>query len=100
MIIQITNENGCTTVALEGRLDTTTSPKLEEELDQVLDGVTDLVFDFKELEYLSSAGLRIVMGTEARVCEENGGQMKIIHVNEEIAEIFEMTGLCEILTIE
>lgn len=100
MIIKITNENGCTIVALEGRLDTTTSPKLEEALDQALDGVTDLVFDFKELEYLSSAGLRIVMGTEARVCEEKGGRMKIIHVNEEIAEIFEMTGLCDILTIE
>lgn len=101
MTIQITNENGSVTVALDGRLDTTTSPGLEAELDRTLNGdVTNLIFDFKALEYMSSAGLRIVMATDSLIREENGGRMKLIHVNEEIMEVLDMTGLCDVLTIE
>lgn len=98
MVIQITNENGGTVVALEGRLDTTTSPQLEAALLHTLDSATDLTFDFKELEYLSSAGLRVIMATEKVMSRQ--GTMKLIHVKEEIMEVFEMTGLSDILKIE
>jgi len=86
------------TVKLEGRLDTTTSPELESDLKNSLDGITDLVFDFDNLEYISSAGLRVLLATQKIMNKQ--GTMKVMNVCETIMEIFEVTGFSDILTIE
>ena len=86
------------TVKLEGRLDTTTSPELESDLKKSLDGITDLVFDFENLEYISSAGLRVLLATQKIMNKQ--GTMKVTNVCETIMEIFEVTGFSDILTIE
>lgn len=86
------------TIALEGRLDTTTSPELETVLNDSLDGVTALVFDFEKLDYISSAGLRVLLSAQKLMNRQ--GTMKILHVGEVIQEIFEVTGFSDILTIE
>ena len=85
-------------IALEGRLDTMTSPQLEETLKDSLDGVTSLVMDFEKLEYISSAGLRVLLSAQKIMNKQ--GEMKLIHVNEVINEIFEVPGFSDILTIE
>ena len=85
-------------IALEGRLDTMTSPQLEETLKDSLDGVTSLIMDFEKLEYISSAGLRVLLSAQKIMNKQ--GEMKLIHVNEVIKEIFEVTGFTDILTIE
>jgi anti-sigma B factor antagonist len=86
------------TVVLIGRLDTTTAPQLEAELNQSIAGVEKLVLDFTALEYISSAGLRILLATQKTMSKQ--GQMIIKNVNETIYEIFEVTGFVDILTIE
>ena len=86
------------TIALDGRLDTTTSPALETELHDSLDGITSLVFDFEKLEYISSAGLRVLLSAQKTMNKQ--GEMIICHVNESIREIFDITGFTDILTIE
>ncbi len=86
------------TIALEGRLDTTTAPRLEAELKQNISGVTKLIFDFEKLEYLSSAGLRVLLAAQ-KVMNKQGG-MVIRNVNDVISEVFEVTGFSDILTIE
>ena len=86
------------TVALEGRLDTTTSPALETELRTSVDGVTELVFDLSNLEYISSAGLRVLLSAQKVMNKQ--GEMKITNVKPEIMEIFDVTGFVDILTIE
>ena len=91
-------EGSALTVSLEGRLDTTTSPQLEDELKSSLDGVTSLVFDMEKLEYISSAGLRVLLSAQKLMNQQ--GSMKLQHVNEVINEIFEVTGFSDILTIE
>ncbi|EOT27447.1 anti-anti-sigma factor [Eubacterium sp. 14-2] len=85
-------------LGLEGRLDTTTAPELEKVLQSGLDGITELTFDMKGLDYLSSAGLRILLGAQKTMKKQ--GSMKVTHVNETIMEIFEVTGFADILTIE
>ena len=85
-------------VALEGRLDTVTAPELEKELKGSLDGVSELTLDFAGLEYISSAGLRVLLSAQKIMNKQ--GEMKIKNVNETIAEIFEVTGFTDILTIE
>ena len=85
-------------VALEGRLDTTTAPQLEAELKASLDGITELNLDFEKLEYLSSAGLRVLLAAQKVMNRQ--GSMVIRHVNETIQEVFEVTGFTDILTIE
>ncbi len=85
-------------LALEGRLDTLTSPQLEETLNASLDGITDLVLDLEKLDYMSSAGLRVLLAAQKRMNKQ--GTMKVIHVNKIIMEIFEVTGFATILTIE
>ena len=93
------NLNGCElTVALTGRLDTTTAPELEAEFKQNLAGVEKLVLDFTALEYLSSAGLRVLLAAQKVMNKQ--GEMIIKNVNETINEIFEVTGFIDILTIE
>jgi len=93
-----TVNDGQAMVALEGRLDTTTAPSLESELKAILPGITDLVFDFQNLEYISSAGLRILLSAQKTMNRQ--GNMKLIHVAPAIGEIFEVTGFSDILTIE
>ncbi len=86
------------TVALEGRLDTTTAPLLDDELKTSLSGVEKLEFDFTNLEYISSAGLRVLLSAQKVMNKQ--GSMVIRNVNDEINEIFEVTGFVDILTIE
>ena len=86
------------TVAIAGRLDTTTAPQLEAELKMSIGGIEKLVLDFAELEYLSSAGLRVLLSTQKAMNKQ--GEMIIKNVNETINEIFEVTGFIDILTIE
>ena len=88
--INKTTENGICTVALEGRLDTITSPELETELKSSLDEVTELILDFEKLRVLLSA--QKTMNSQ--------GSMRVIHVNETVMEIFEVTGFVDVLTIE
>ena len=86
------------TVALEGRLDTTTAPVLETELKASLDGIENLTMDFEALDYISSAGLRVLLSAQKIMNKQ--GEMKVAHVSETIMEIFEVTGFSDILTIE
>ena len=98
MTINKTIDAGCLTVALEGRLDTTTAPQLEAELKASLPGVTSLIFDFSQLEYISSAGLRVILYAQKVMNKQ--GTMVLRHVNEMVMEVFEITGFSTILTIE
>ncbi len=86
------------TLALEGRLDTTTAPELEAELNASLDGITDLVLDMKDLVYLSSAGLRVVLAAQKRMNKQ--GHMMVKNVCADIMEVFEITGFVDILDIQ
>ena len=86
------------TVALEGRLDTVTAPELEKCFKESLPGVTELVMDFEKLDYISSAGLRVLLSAQKTMNRQ--GSMKLIHVIESIMEILEVTGFSDILTIE
>ena len=85
-------------IELTGRLDTTTAPKLEAELKRDINGVEKLVFDFANLEYLSSAGLRVLLSAQKVMNKQ--GAMIVRGVNETIGEIFEITGFSDFLTIE
>lgn len=85
-------------IALVGRLDTTTAPQLEAELKTSLNDVTSLVFDFEKLEYISSAGLRVLLSAQKVMNKQ--GKMVIRNTNEEIKSVFDITGFNDILTIE
>ena len=85
-------------IELEGRLDTTTSPELEKELKQSLSGVTSLILDMDKLDYISSAGLRVLLSTQKEMNKQ--GSMLVKNVNENIMEIFDVTGFVDILNIE
>ena len=91
-------DNKTLTVTLEGRLDTTTAPQLEAELKSDIADVTLLIMDFEKLEYISSAGLRVLLSAQKIMNKQ--GEMKIIHVSDVINEIFEVTGFSDILNIE
>ena len=84
------------TVMVEGRLDTLTAPELEKELKEYYGKITELVLDFKKLEYISSAGLRVVLGAHKAL----KGNMVVRNVNEIVMEVFDVTGFADILTIE
>lgn len=86
------------TITLEGRLDTTTAPLFEEELKSSLDGVTELILDFSRLDYVSSAGLRVILAAQKTMARQ--GDMKLVGVNDDIMEVFDITGFSDILTIE
>ena len=86
------------TVTIVGRLDTTTAPQLEAEFKQNINGVEKLVLDFAALEYLSSAGLRVLLAAQKVMNKQ--GEMVVRNVNETISEIFEVTGFSDVLTIE
>ncbi len=86
------------TIALEGRLDTTTSPELSKELESSLDNIVHLVFDLEKLEYISSSGLRVLLSAQKTLNEY--GRMTVKNVTEMVMEVFEITGFTDILTIE
>lgn len=98
--MKITKEQSGTalTVAVNGRIDTTTAPELEAVLGESLGGVEKLVLDFKELDYISSAGLRVLLSTQKKMNKQ--GEMIVKNVSESVNEVFEITGFSDILTIE
>lgn len=98
MTIDKKAEGGKLTITLEGRLDTTTAPQLEGELKHSISGVTELILDFAKLEYISSAGLRVLLAAQKVMNKQ--GSMVIKNVNATIAEVFEITGFSDILTVE
>ena len=98
MIIEKQVTDSAMTIKVIGRLDSVTSPQLEEVTSKELEGITDLTFDFSELEYISSAGLRVILISQKTM--NNQGSMKVIHVNDTVMEIFEVTGFVDVLTIE
>ena len=98
MTIEKTTENEKVTLTVSGRLDTTTAPELERTLDSILDGTKELVFDMTGLEYISSAGLRVIL--KAQKAMNAQGSMKLTGVNDSIMEVFDITGFLDILTIE
>lgn len=98
MTIEKQMNEGKLTMILSGRLDTTTAPELEKEIKTSLDGVTDLTWDLKDLEYISSAGLRILLSAQKVMNKQ--GTMHLTNVGDTIMEIFEITGFTQILTID
>ena len=86
------------TLCVGGRLDTLTSPELEAVLKESLKGVTELVLDLENLQYTSSAGLRVIL--QAQKIMERQGHMRVIHVSDDIMELFDITGFTSVLTIE
>ena len=95
----IKEKNGtAVTMSLQGRLDTATAPQMEAELKKDMEEVTRLILDMRELEYLSSAGLRVILNAQKMMGQRGG--MVVRHVNETIMEVFELTGFSDILTIE
>ncbi len=98
MNVDKTIENGKAVFRLEGRLDSTTSPELEKEIMDVIGDLNELVLDLKDLEYTSSAGMRVLLSAQ-RIMNSQGS-MKVINVRSEIMDIFEITGFNQILTIE
>ena len=98
MTIQTIKNEDALTVSVTGRLDTTTSPELDEELKKSLDGIRDLTMDLEGLEYISSAGLRILLSTQKTMNQQ--GTMKLINVSSMVMDVFEVTGFADILAIE
>lgn len=98
MQINKTQTDASLTVALEGRLDTTTAPQLETELKRSLNGITALTLDLAGLEYLSSAGLRVILSAQKVMNRQ--GSMVVKNANDTIMEIFEVTGFSDILNLE
>lgn len=92
-------EGNALTAALEGRLDTTAAPGLQDALKAQLEGTEALTLDLEKLDYISSAGLRVLIFAQKEM-KKKQGSMKLVHVNEIIMEIFEVTGFSDILTIE
>lgn len=98
MNIAKTQDGSALTVALEGRLDSVTAPELDAQIKASLDGVTELVLDFEKLDYISSAGLRVLLSARKTMSQQ--GSMKVVRANESVKEIFDITGFSEILTVE
>ena len=97
MTINKEKNDSALSLALEGRLDTTTAPQLEAELKDSLDGITDLTLDFQQLEYISSAGLRVLLAAQKVMNKQ--GTMVIKNAGSDIMEVFEITGFSDILTL-
>ena len=98
MTIEIKKNGEETTIELVGRLDTTTAPALDKTINEDIKDTKNLILDVKGLEYISSAGLRVLLGAQKKL--QKVGSMKVINVREEVMEVFEMTGFADILTIE
>lgn len=97
MTITKNAQDAMLTLAIEGRIDTTTAPAFEAEIDAI-NGVGELVLDFAGVEYISSAGLRVVL--KAQKLMNKNGKMKLINVNDDVMDVFDITGFLDILTIE
>lgn len=97
MTITKTINGEALTLQVEGRLNANTAPQLESVLDASLDGITQLTFDLQGLDYLSSAGLRILLACQKRMAKQ--GSMRVIHVCDDVMDVFKMTGFTDILTI-
>lgn len=95
--INKTVENNTASVSLEGRLDTVTAPELEKALMELIPNLTELKLDFTDLDYISSAGLRVLLAAQKAMNKQ--GSMTLTHVNEAVMEILEVTGFTDILTI-
>ena len=98
MTIEIKKNTENTVIKLAGRLDTTTAPALDKTINEDISDTKHLVLDVKELEYISSAGLRVLLSAQKQM--QKLGSMKVTHVREEVMEVFEMTGFADILTSE
>ena len=98
MTVTTNTEGTKLTVALEGKLGTTSTPELEKALKNNIDGITELVFDFAKLEYMASAGLRVLLSSSKIMKKQ--GSMKIINVTEPVMEVFTFTGLADVMDIE
>ncbi|MBR5268435.1 MAG: STAS domain-containing protein [Lachnospiraceae bacterium] len=98
MTIEMKKNMDETIIEITGRLDTTTAPVLDKALNEEMNHVKNLVLDLKGLEYISSAGLRILLNAQKKM--QKIGSMKVKHVNEVVMEVFEMTGFADILEIE
>ncbi len=98
MIIEKKLTGETATLVVSGRLDTQTAPELEKEIDSIISGINELVFDMTNLEYISSAGLRVIL--KAQKIMNSKGSMKLTGVNDSIMEVFDITGFLDILTIE
>ena len=98
MTIEIKKNADELVLEITGRIDTITAPALDKTINENLYDTKSLVFDFKSLEYISSAGLRVLLSTQKKL--QRNGKMKVINVCEEVLEVFEMTGFADILTIE
>lgn len=90
-------DNNILTITVKGRLNTITAPELENEIGELND-IKDLTFDLKDLEYISSAGLRVLLKAQ-KLMDKNEGKMKLINVNSSVNEVFEITGFLDILTV-
>ena len=98
MKINKSMNNGKLGIALEGRLDTTTAPELEQALKNDMDAATELTLDFAKLDYISSAGLRVLLSAHKTMAKKGG--MKVVNANEMVKEVFDVTGFADILTVE
>ena len=98
MTIEIKRNAEETVIELVGRLDTTTAPALDRTINGEIGDTKKLVFNFKSLEYISSAGLRVLLSAQKKM--QKSGSMKLTNVCEEVMEVFEMTGFADILVIE
>ena len=98
MTIEIKKQANEITLEVVGRLDTITAPALEKTIGENVAGIQSLVLDLKGLEYISSAGLRVLLGAQKKL--QKIGSMKVTHVRDEVMEVFEMTGFADILVIE
>jgi len=98
MTIEMKKNGSTIEIALDGRLDTVTSPELDARLKEELPGVGNVIFDFAKLEYVSSAGLRVLLSAQ-KAMNGQGGTLKVVNVNETVMEIFDVTGFSDILTI-
>ena len=92
-------ESGKATYVLEGRLDTFTAPELSKDHKDALDGITELIFDFKDLEFITSAGLRTLLAAQ-KTMDSKQGIMRVLNANDDIMQVFEATGFAAILTFE
>ena len=98
MMIEIKRNEENVIVEIVGRLDTTTAPSLDKTINNDIGDVKNLILDFKGLEYISSAGLRVLLSAQKKI--QKNGTMKIVNVGESVMEVFEITGFVDILTIE
>jgi anti-sigma B factor antagonist len=98
MTIEIKKTAAETVIEVAGRLDTTTAPVLDKTINEDIEGTKNLILDIKNLEYISSAGLRVLLGAQKKMLKI--GSMKVINVCDEVMEVFEMTGFADILVIE